>query len=283
MRNRRPPTPGYRGRGPQGQKSASEAPWYAQIADWAVQNVVLGIVATLLSTAIIGGGAYLLYDRQSALDDIDPVLQELANRGDELMRGTEMTSVYNRGWNSDKRNMAHASELLKTLVARKKANQALDDSFAGPAIDWCTSAITQLESERAKIQTYIIHDEFSVKDQSILVSEYAATIKLIAAIREMMIAWSRETAEKRDVRLQTVENEARDASNAESQLMAMAAQWHSYWDSKLREDQIKKDHARHRLHEIGIKTDLAFVGIFIGILLFVPSIAIVIVRFRIRR
>ena len=266
----------------QRQAPLPKEPWYTGIASWAVQNIALGIFATVLSTAIISGSAYLLYDGQSALDENDSVMQELADRSEELKRGSDMANIYTHGWNSDRGNMTHAAELLKVLVAKKKEGQPLDGTFAKSTIDWCTNGITQLESEQTKIQTFIVHDEFLKRNQSILVADYAATIKLIEGLREMVLAWSQDTDQQRNARLESIETAAREARKAETAHETLGQQSDSYWSSKIEEDRIKKDHALHRFREIRIKTDLAFVGLFLGAILLVPSIAIVIIRFRFR-
>ena len=252
-------------------------PIYARVANWAVHSVALGIVGTLLSAGIISGNAYLLYDARSALDQIDPVLQDLAARGNEFQRATDMNKVYNQGWNSNRVNMEHLSALLSIVVKRKNDAQ-LDEDFARSAVDWCTNAIVQLESEQAKTESFLVNDEFFKKWQSISIADYTATIKLIDTLREMILAGKDDTAGKRNNKLEVIERQARDELKTAAAHESLAQQLDAYWNAKMEEDRVKKDHALHQLREIRIKSDLAFAAIIIGIIFLLPSAAIAVRR-----
>ena len=132
--------------------------------------------------------------------------------------------------------------------------------------------------EQGTLASYIIDDAFTKKQQSILLADYAATVKLVDGLREMIVGWRNDTPEQRGARFQEMEQAARDARMTEGGLEGLHQQSDAYWGPKMAAMRMERDQALHQLRQINIKANLAFGGICLAIIILVPSLAVLLWR-----
>jgi len=259
-------------RGPGG-KPPTE-PMYAQFANWAMEHVALGIIGTLLSMAVISGGAYLLYGAKRDIAEIKSASLASLKEGLEVKRANQMTRVYTTGWNSNPANMAHLEGVFARLVASRKEAD-LDADWASAEIGWCTSASVALEREQALVASFLVDDDMAKKRQINLIGEYTATTKLIDAIREMIIGWKTGS---RDAAVKEIERYSRDVGIALAGIEGAGEQTNDYVLAKTEKARTDYERSMDQLQEVYTKAALALAGIALATMTFVASVAVLIAR-----
>jgi hypothetical protein len=254
--------------------SAADQPIYERFADWVLHNFWAGIAGGGLLTLIIGSGAYLLYDGQSALHEIDPTLQDVDARSAEFIRGRDMTQVYGQGWNSQKANLDHLSALVHTLVTKINDPQ-LDSNFARDELKWCTQTISELVAEQGKIDSFLVADDFDKQHKSALLADYDATIKLVTAIQDMILGWSSDNGDQRRSGLKEIQEHALASLKQSAAIKSLGQQFDAYWHQKLEEDRVKKEAGLRKIREVRIKSDFALATILVTLSVLILSVAIV--------
>jgi hypothetical protein len=248
-------------------------PLTVRFANWAVRNVALGILGTLLSTAAIAGAAYLLYGAQHEIDEQNKVIQEFRADSIAWKRASEMRSIYSAGWFSKKENNDHLYQLIQAISARQTQPE-LDPQLVRSQISWCTDAVAVLISEEGQIGAFDINDKFVAKHQSLLVAYYASTREIIDSASGIIRSWKEDAAGTRKQKLQNMAGKVATAMKAEASLTGFGKQIKDYGIQKDEDSRENFEAAQHKYREIEIKKYLSITGLVAGIIILLVSILI---------
>jgi hypothetical protein len=263
------------------ENKSDKEPLHVQFANWAMQSVVLAIVSALLSTAVMTGGAYVLFGKRQDLTEVDSVVRSLETKDIAEKRINQMIDVYDKSWNRD--NVDHLMQLTKRFIDVGGDNLDFSPESARAEIYWCDMANLSLEKEQARITSLLIEGELEKKDQSLMLAEYAATLKLVGLIREAIISWATSSLEKRDSMIQEIERSGHTVLATTIAVEGIARQALDDVNRKQKIVQDDFDRAKSILHEMRIKLALVFLGMAVSVVILVASIAILLARMRAAR
>ena len=157
----------------------------------------------LLSTGLVGGASYLLFDAPAKLNTINRAKIEIQFNQDEGRSALDMMSKSNDGWFKDASN---AGLLYDADAALQKAGPRgeLSAEFRDDLIARADKALAQLSVERGYISGYIFVGDYYKAQQSALLKTYDEAIHYLMLEKNTAQDWLTDSADKRSANLRAI-------------------------------------------------------------------------------
>ena len=172
---------------------------YATLNDLARSS--LGVVLSfLLSTSLIGGSSFVVFDFPGQLHALNRRDAEVKNFVIEDERFAAMIKVTSDGWGADSAGMKSLIDLNNTLLSNIDP-QNMDDAALTAALRSSRQQSDSLLAERGTVRGYAFTNGYFKTVQEAVTSKYDAFRGYVFTLQDAVIAWKTAAPDERRQRL----------------------------------------------------------------------------------
>lgn len=201
----------------------NKQPSFQDLLTKLVENTFALILSFILSTALIGGASYLLFDIQSEVDEINRLVIEAEKQTAEAKSYHDMIAIHAEGYINDENQRNQIYEIVSYLGTHK-CEDKLEKDYSESTLDIINTIVLQLIKEKGQISGFSPKDELLKTRQQTLISWYDNELTIFDEISGMIINWEKETVDDRDKRLLRLAESFGIASEIMSSLIIQSEQ-----------------------------------------------------------
>jgi hypothetical protein len=237
---------------------------WEKIGDWAFDKLILSLLITLFSTALVAGSAYLLWGAQSEADQLESTAQYFSRESEELQTSMRMMETRSGGWFALARgNLATKAEIVRRLSTEIRS-ESLDEGFVSRGLQFCASSLIELAQEKGRLESFLFNESLHKENQRSILNQYTAQLKSINALQTMLLGWRGSSPQTRDAWLATLTDAGLDFLQGNAAELNTYEQMLIQSKRKSSENTSKYNVAMNELKKIRWKTALSVLGIAFG-------------------
>lgn len=246
-----------------------------RLAKLLVENGYLFVLSFVLSTGLISGSGYLLFQLPIERNSLERQISDFRSSGSEYTSFNNMSDVYLTGWFSDKNQQQHTSDVLAYLGSNISSGQ-LDQTFTDGTLDWISKSLPILSSEKGRIDGFVFTNEIERGVQQNMVSEYDNQIAFFDEMDGLIRNWKNEQPADRDKYLASMQQSALDSMSTLQSTLSKLSQLNTQVEVDKQNAQQKSNDLSSQVQIIWLKTMLSIAGVILGVLtlVFLTSLAI---------
>jgi|GEM_PF-6048396 len=238
----------------------------ASLSDKILDQSISLFISFVLTTALIGGGGYILTQYPVEKNAIDRKIKDYSSVATEMRRFNDMESIFITGWFADKRAWREEEQLFQNLTDNV-AEQTINPTIREDVLTWINTTLPRLKSERGRIAGYILVDEVERSLQEDFLKQYDIVLNRIKSIDEMVRNWDELKRKSRDEHLSLIQDATLSSMENLQALISKSEQLRDQDRAKLTDFEQKGIELSTEKQVIANKAYLALTGIVIGLAL----------------
>jgi hypothetical protein len=143
------------------------------------------------TAALIGGSGYILFQFPAEMQTFDRQKQDFANRQTRIRQFTNMLDFFLSGWFASPANWEPEEVFFRDLPHNITA-RALNPTLKQDILNWTSSSLPRLASERGHIEGFMLSDDIQQSLQEQLLKIYGTRISATTQLDEMVRSWEEE-------------------------------------------------------------------------------------------